>query len=267
LEDLDTYSPTLLLSACIITLNEEVNLGRCLRSLAGVADEVVVMDSFSTDATVAIAERFGARVHSAEWIGYSGQKNMAHELASHPYILSIDADEELSEELRQSILHLKKSGYMLGGYRFRRMLVYEGKVMRYGGLTNEWVLRLFPKEWRWEGSIHEKLVIPERATVARLEGRMLHYSYLDLAAHAHQAVKFGKMNAEARVAKGKSYSFIAGHIKPVFKFMKHYYVKLGILEGSRGFNEALISAFSVWIKVAHTRQLHRLKREQERGRA
>jgi len=250
------------LSVCIITLNEEANIGRCLSSVAGLADEIVVIDSFSEDKTVSICEQHGAKVHQAAWLGYSAQKNMAHDLARSPYVLSMDADEELTPTLQASILDIKNSerGF-LGGYTFTRQLVYAGKAMRFGGLTNDKVLRLFPRESRWEGSIHEKIVLPQVSAdkLTHLEGLMMHYSYASPEQHKAQAFKFGKMNAEARVARGKSYSLLALWFKPLYKFLNHYLFKLGFLEGTRGYWEASISAYSVWVKVRETRAMKKAR--------
>ena len=146
------------LSVVIITFNEERNIGRCIASVHGLADEVVVVDSESTDRTRAIAEELGARVLVRKWTDYSDQKNFANQQASHAYILSLDADEEVSSALRGSLLAAKSAG-LQDAYSMHRLTNYCGHWVRHGGWYPDTKVRLFPKSAvRWEGEFeHETL--------------------------------------------------------------------------------------------------------------
>ncbi|MFN3874809.1 MAG: glycosyltransferase family 2 protein, partial [Flavobacteriales bacterium] len=172
------------ISAVIITRDEERNIARCLASLKGVADEIVVVDAQSGDRTRVIATAHGAAVHVRPWAGYSDQKNFANALARHPWILSIDADEALGEALREDLIGLKARG-LSGAYRMKRLTNYCGHWVRHGGWYPDRKVRLFPKAGsRWVGDhVHEELLLPEGCAVSDLKGDLLHYSYHSVQDH------------------------------------------------------------------------------------
>ena len=167
------------ISAVIITHNEERNIGRCLESLRGVADEVIVVDSGSTDATEAICVAAGARFVRHDWEGYSGQKNYANGLASHPWLLSIDADEALSPQLRESILRLKEKGFDAETvYSMNRLTNYCGRWIRHCGWYPDACVRLWHTGVAtWDGLVHEELRYSTNVRHAKVEGDLWHYSY------------------------------------------------------------------------------------------
>lgn len=246
------------LSATIITLNEERNIGRCLDSLAGIVDEAVVVDSGSTDRTVEIAEGKGAKVFQHEWAGYSGQKNWANEKASNDLILSMDADEELSEQLRQSIIQaLHGSGI---NFKFARKANYCGKWINHTGWYPDTKFRIFDRRnTKWEGRIHEVLVSSDPAP-EMLNGDLLHYSYSSISEHVKQSDKFSHLSALSLLQSGKKPSFFKMILNPIIRFIKFYVTKFGFLDGRYGFIISVISAHEVFLKYAKHWQMHQDKK-------
>ena len=173
------------LSAVVITLNEESNIGRCLDSLRQVADEIIVADSGSTDNTRKIAEAKGARFLEKEWLGFAGQKNWANEQAAHDLILSLDADEELSPELTESIRQARHDKHT-DAWSFRRRTNYCGKWIHYTSWHPDVKIRLFDRrKARWVGDyVHETLELEENANIGRLSGFCFHYTTTTLEQHA-----------------------------------------------------------------------------------
>lgn len=243
------------LSVVIITLNEAKNLPMCLQALDGVADEIIVVDSFSTDNTVAIAEQYGAKVYQQKWLGYAKQKNYANSLAQNAYILSLDADEVLSDKLRQSILAVHK---WEGVYAFSRLTNYCGSWIRHSGWYPDRKIRIFPRdEALWEGDfVHETLSVPPHVAVHSLAGDLLHYSYHSHADHYKQIDKYSTLHAQAMHARGQPASWIKRFISPVFKFFKTYFLQLGFLDGSAGYYIAKISAIAVRMKYKKLKALN-----------
>ena len=166
------------ISAVIITHNEAHNISRCLEAAARVADELIVVDAESTDGTVAIAGSSGARVTVRAWTNYSDQKNFANDLARGPYILSLDADEVLGDELTADILRQKATG-LHGAYRLKRLTNYCGQWVRHGGWYPDAKVRLFPKQGvRWEGDhVHEILALPSGTAITDLKGDLLYLAH------------------------------------------------------------------------------------------
>jgi len=183
------------LSAIIITLNEERNIGRCIESLKAVADEILVVDSFSTDRTKEICETHGVRFIQNEWKGYSVQKNFAQEKASHDFIISLDADEALSDELSESILRIKNLD-AIHIYSFNRLTNYCGKWIRHGGWFPDIKIRMYDrKKCSWEGSIHERLIYPQGEKITLLKGDCHHYTFYTVDEHRRQVEKFTTLMA------------------------------------------------------------------------
>lgn len=236
------------LSATIITLNEEHNIGRCIDSVNGLVDEVIVVDSGSIDRTVEIAQGKGAKVFEKEWSGYSGQKNWANEQASNDLILSLDADEELSPELLESI------GEALTGngnnFMFARKANYCGVWINHTGWYPDTKFRIFDRtKTRWEGTIHERLESSDSEPV-HLKGDLLHYSYRSISEHVAQSDKFSHLSALVLLQSGKKPSFFKMMVNPVVRFFKFYITKLGFLDGKYGFIISVISAHEVFLKYA-----------------
>lgn len=236
-------TPARRLTACIITLNEEAQLADCLRSL-DFCDEIVVVDSHSTDRTRDIAASFGARVIERDWPGYRSQKQFAVEAATHDWVVSLDADERLSEELREEIVRLRGEPAAPGivGYRMPRMTRYFGEWIRHGDWYPDRLLRVFDRRHcRFGGEeVHEK-VVPQ-GKVATLRHPILHDSYEGLDDQLAKLQRYARMWAEARHAKGKRASLVEIFFNPFWRFFRAYVLRLGLLDGWRGLCIALIEA-------------------------
>ncbi len=249
------------LSAVIITLNEERNIGRCIDSLKNVADEIIVVDSGSVDSTEAICEEKGARFFYHEWEGYIEQKNYANSLAKYPYVLSIDADESLSDELRASILNAKDN-FAADGYEMNRLTNYCGKWIKHGGWYPDRKLRLFRLDtFEWGGErIHENVIRKQDTVkIEGLSGDLHHYSYYDIAQHIAQANHFTNMTATLAVEKGKRAGMLKIIFSPAVKFIKDYIIRLGFLDGYYGYVVSRISAQATFMKYAKIRQMRKEK--------
>jgi len=252
---------TIKISAVIITFNEAQNIERCLCSLKDVADEIVVLDSYSTDDTEKICREHDVTFVQREWEDYSTNKNYLNGLAKFDYLLSIDADEELSEELRISILKLKKES-ILHAYTVNRRLNYCGKWINYCGWYPDKRLRLWDRQkGKWVGTIHEKVVLSPDAKIGHLNGDILHYSFRTIADHLLTANNFSDIAAQEAYESGKSANFII-HIllNPMFTFFRKYFLQLGILDGYYGFIICKISAFANFLKYSKLRELGKRER-------
>jgi glycosyltransferase involved in cell wall biosynthesis len=232
------------LTAIIITKNEEKNLRNCLAALQGVADEIIVLDSFSTDNTENICKEFSVKFIQKSWEGYSASKNYANGLASNDYILSLDADEVLSEELRNSIMEVKANFSAPFTYSINRLTNYCGKWIYHCGWRPDIKPRLFDRRLaKWEGDfVHEELVSAGEADFKLLKGDCYHYSYHSVAQHVEKINHFSTLAANDRLAKGKKFSLLKLVFSPLAKFLTIYILKLGILDGKYGFIIAKLSA-------------------------
>jgi glycosyltransferase involved in cell wall biosynthesis len=245
------------LSVAIITLNEEKNIKRCLESVAAVADEIVVVDSFSTDNTKKICELFGVRFSTNPFAGHIEQKNHALRLCTHPHVLSLDADEALSEELIQSILLEKQKGFA-DAYRMNRRTNYCGKWIRFGGWYPDRKVRLVHQDKAsWGGTNpHDKLVVAAGINVAQLKGDLLHYSINTVAEHKMVVANFSTISAKALHSSGKKSSALKVYLSPAFKFVQSFILQLGFLEGIQGWHIARLSSKSKYLKYKKLRQLN-----------
>lgn len=191
------------ISAVIITHNEENNIEDCIKSLKGIVDEVIVVDSFSTDNTQQICERLGANFFQRKWEGYSSAKNWGNSLSKGNYILSIDADERLSEKLRSSILIHKHN--LTGTYTFNRLTNYCGRWIKNSGWYPDKKTRIFPKEgsfWN-ENALHEKLVFTSQLQDTFLEGDLLHYSFSSIERHISKINNYTTIEASEAYKAGE----------------------------------------------------------------
>jgi hypothetical protein len=244
--------PAVSLSVVIITFNEEANIGRCLDALQGVGDEVLVVDSFSTDRTMEICQRHGARVVQHAFAGYVEQKNFATDQAQFDYVLQLDADEVLTDELRQNIW-LVKQNWEHAAYALARLTNYCGTWVHHGGWYPDRKLRLYDRRLgRWQGLLlHEHYEVNSGQTTAQLAGDALHYSYTSIAQHVRQLNKFTSITAQELALKGKTQVTLFHLVlKPLWKFVHGYVFRLGFLDGFAGLSIAAISAAGVFLKFA-----------------
>jgi glycosyltransferase involved in cell wall biosynthesis len=246
------------LSVVIITYNEEKNIERCLKSVQKVADEIVIVDSFSSDHTVEICKKHYAKIYERKWQGYSHTKNFGNQMAANDIILSIDADEALSPELEASILEMKATS--LGGiYSFNRKTNYCGQWIHYCGWYPDVKIRIFDRNIsKWEGEyVHEELVFSNSVRVKHLKGDLLHYSFNTLADHLQRVNKYSDLAAQELLDRHKGSLIFKMIFSPVSKFFKSYVLKKGFLDGFYGFCICIISAFDVLIRYAKVIQIRR----------
>jgi len=246
------------LSVVIITLNEEKNIGRCIDSAYGIADEVIVIDSFSTDRTEEIAKDKGAIVIKNKFVDYIDQHEFADKHATHDLILSIDADEVISNELRNSIQKVKKY-WKHDGYSMNRMTNYCGKWIHHSGWYPDIKLRLYDRrKGKWTGQkIHERFALFEGGTKGHLKGDLLHYSYYSISQHVAQANKFTDLTAMVSFEQGKKSGLFKIILNPIFKFIRNYFLHFGFLDGYYGYIICRISAHATFLKYTKLRQLYK----------
>ncbi|MDR0970041.1 MAG: glycosyltransferase family 2 protein [Lentimicrobiaceae bacterium] len=252
------------LSVAIITFNEERNIERCLQSVVAVADEIVVLDSLSTDNTKAICERYPVRFFEQKFAGYIEQKNDALQLCAFENVLSLDADEALSDKLRQTIQTAKEKGFD-GGYSMNRLTNYCGKWIRHCGWYPDTKLRLIQKsKARWIGlNPHDKLEYFDKKTpIHHLQGDLLHYSFYTIEDHKKQIESFSSLGAKSYFKTNRKTSISNIYLSPIARFLKQYFLKLGFLDGKAGFQICRLSALATYKKYKKLRQLIRDTKKQ-----
>ncbi|MFK7969524.1 MAG: glycosyltransferase family 2 protein [Bacteroidia bacterium] len=235
-----------MISAVIIARDEANNIARCIQSLLPVADEILVLDTGSNDNTRAIAEAAGAATHAVTWQGYAATKNEGYTRARYDYILSLDADEALSETLQKAILNQKSS--LRGAYSFNRLTFYGEKAVRHCGWYPDVKVRLFhTKEAKWEGAfVHETLILKEGVEKTHLKGDLLHYSIKNKQDHIARAKQYAQLAGQKMHAQGKRYSWLKAHASPLARFIRMYMFKGGFLDGAVGWKVCWISAKAVY---------------------
>lgn len=250
------------LSLTIISFNEEANIGRCIRSVPW-ADEVIVVDSGSTDRTRAIANGLGAKVIEEKWRGYRDQKQFAVDQASNDWILSLDADEALSPESVKELESLFSSQMetfeKYDGFEFPRLSYHMGRWIKHGGWYPDRQLRLFHKaRARWaEGHVHERV---SAKSVYQLSSPILHWPFRDLTMQVTKNNQYSSLGARDLFDRKKSFSYLKLIFKPVSKFLETYLIKRGFLDGFPGFVISIGAAYSVFLKFAKLRELEAASR-------
>lgn len=238
------------LSVVIITKNEEVNISRALKSVSWAGD-ILVLDSGSQDRTCEIAKTLGARVFSEEWKGFGPQKRRGVELAKYDWILSIDADEEVSEDLFREIQVEWSTLNLETGYRLPRKSFHLGRWILHGGWCPDYQLRLFNRKFsNWnENRIHEKVIATK---TAEFKAPILHYVFKSKAHQVETNNRYSTLQAEEYFKQGGRFSFFKLLTKPLVKFIECYFLKFGILDGLPGFVIAVSAGYSVfirWVKI------------------
>ena len=240
------------ISATIITLNEEKNLPRAIESLR-CCDEILVVDSGSTDRTVDIAREYGARAIQSDWRGYAGQKNFASEQAACDWVLSIDADESLSEELEAEILQVKKYGPQFDAYAFPRLTQYLGKWILHSGWYPDRKIRLFDRrKAKWVGDYVHESVVSEGLT-GKLNGNLLHYTCTSLGEHLRSMDRYTTLAAEEVLAQGRRVGARRLVVDPAWAFLRSYFLQAGYLDGVEGLTIAYMASQYTFLKYAKAR--------------
>lgn len=246
------------ISAVIITFNEERNIARCLESLQGVADEIVVVDSFSTDKTEEICKSFGVTFVSQKWLGYGEQKNFGNAGAANDWILSVDADEALSQQLKESILAIKKTEQKAEmAFEMNRLTNYCGSWIKHCGWYPDRKIRLFNRNTvKWDNRrVHEKLIFQPNIFIKHLQGDMLHYTICLIAEHIVQINKYSSLMAEEYFKRGKKISLLGAVLKSKWSFLQKFILKGGFLDGYAGFLICKNSAFSIFLRYIKLKEL------------
>ncbi len=249
------------LSAVIITRDEAHNIVACLQSVKAVCADVVVVDTGSTDATVALAEEQGAKVESIDWPGYSAAKNFANSLAANDWILSIDADERVSPELAQSLIALQPQAQHV--YLLDRFTNYCGHWVRYCGWYPEWKARIFDRRSiQWQGDfVHEALAIPPDYQQERLDGKLYHYSYYTADEHYQRLDRYAQLAAQQMHANGKNISPLRPAVSAAARFLTTYFIKQGWRDGPTGLAISRRAALEVYKKYSGLLRMNRLGKQ------
>ena len=247
------------ISAVIITYNEEGFIEKCLASLKDVADEIIVVDSFSTDATENICKKYDVRFIKHAFEGYRDQKNYALQFAQYKHILSLDADEALSDRLRESILETKEK-WDYDGYRVKRRNYYCGKWIRFSEWYPDRQLRLFfTDHGKWgELNLHEKFMMSDNARIGKLKGDLLHWPFSSRQDHIEKMTRYSQIGAEEYHKAGRKASFLTPYVHSIWGFFRSYIMKGGFLDGRNGYIICSLYAKSCFNKYMKLRQLNKM---------
>lgn len=242
------------ISACIIAKNEEINIDRCLRSVSW-ADEIIVVDSGSDDETIEICKRYNCRIVETGWLGFGKTKSISVDSASNDWILSIDADEEVTEELKERILNILK-GPEYVGYRIKRDSFYLGRKIDHCGWNNDYPLRLFDKRFGNfnDRIMHEKVIV--EGENGRVNEVILHHTYPTIESHVNRINRYSTLGAGEAFGKGKKSTVCGSVLRGMLKFVKMYFIQLGFLDGLHGLILSVNSGYGVYLKYIKLWELH-----------
>jgi glycosyltransferase involved in cell wall biosynthesis len=245
------------ISAVIITFNEEMFIERCLQSLKDIADEIIVVDSFSTDATEDICNKFSVRFVKKSFIGFRDQKNYAISLATNQYILSVDADEALSEKLRESIINLKQN-ITADGYRFNRLANFCGQWIRHSGWYPDRQLRLFDKrKGSWgQFNVHERVELVHGSKIKRIKGDLFHWPCSSQKDYHDKIVKYADIAAFEFHIAGKTANIITPYIHGIWRFFLNFILRQGFLDGRNGYFICSTDAYYSFLKYKKLRNIN-----------
>ncbi len=255
------------ISAVIITFNEQNLIERCIRSVMAIADDIVVIDSFSTDRTEEICKSLGVKFIQHPFEGYREQKNLAVQHAQFDYILSLDADEALSVELKDSILQVKEN-WKYDAYQFNRFNNYCGQWIYHSNWYPDKKIRLFDRrKGAWGGlNIHETVKMQKGASIGYLKGDLLHWTLTSYEEHMEKANRFSTIAAREYYNHGKKASIFKILFNTSWRFFRAYIIKLGFLDGYKGFVLCSFSAYTSFLKYIKLRQLHLNDKEEQKSK-
>lgn len=235
------------ISVIITTFNEAENIQGALESVRW-ADEVIIVDSFSTDETVALAEKFPAKILQRKYVSPANQKNWAIPQVTHDWILILDADERVTPELKNEIISLFQKPMKKDAYWIPRQSFFMGKKVNYSGWQGDAVIRLINKKCRYDNvQVHEE-IMTEGIKVGRLQNKLEHYTYKDLDHFLAKMQRYSDWSAQDYFEKTPRVTFFHLYFKPFFRFIKHYFIQLGFLDGKVGFIISAIMAWGVFLR-------------------
>lgn len=244
------------ISVVIITKNEAHIIANTLQSLQAVTNDIVIVDSGSTDETVAICKKYNATIIETGWSGYGINKNNGIAAAKHDWILSLDADEAIDAELQQSLLQLTlTNSNEVFNIRFKNFFC--NKWIRFGEWGFDWHIRLFNRnKVHWNNvAVHENLIFPADVIVTKLKGNILHYTVQNRKEYDAKTDHYARMNAKKYLAAGKKPGFLKQYLSPVFAFIQHYIFRLGFLDGVEGFIIAKTTARYTFLKYRYLKEM------------
>ena len=245
------------LSVVIVCKNGANVIGKTIKSFTGLTDDVLVYDNGSTDGTQEIVRQNGARIFEGEWNGFGKTKNTANALAKYDWILSLDADEAIDEELKKNLLQLDLDDDMkLYEFRFRNYL--GNKWLRFGEWGNDKHIRLFNrKQVKWnDAEVHESLILPQEAGKINIPGYVLHKTAASVNEYRNKMNKYASLNAEKYFKQGKKANIFRIYFSPVFSFLFNFFFKLGFLDGATGFSCAKVNAEYTFQKYKKLKELN-----------
>jgi len=246
------------ISAVIITFNEQDNIEQCLKSIIDIADEIIVLDSFSTDKTEEICKKYNVNFKQHAFDGHIQQKNRVIEAAQYNYVLSLDADEVLSEELKKSILEVKQN-LSFDSYYFNRLNYFCGKAIKHSGWYPDKKIRIWNKNKALWGGVnpHDTVVLQKNTSKLFLKGNLLHYTFNTIEQHLNQINKFSTIKATTAFANNKKTNILKIIFKPPVAFFIQYIIKGGFLDGFFGFIICKNSAYAEFLKQIKLKQLYK----------
>jgi heptosyltransferase-2 len=244
------------LSALIITYNEEKHIAAVMQDL-DFADEIIVVDSYSTDNTVALVTAFEkAKLIQHQFIDYSSQRNFAIECAKNPWILFIDADERFTPELKDEVIDIIQQKKAMSAYLFYRTFIFEDKKLNFSGWQTDKIFRLFQKDkaqYTTERLVHEKLTVS--GSIGKLRNKLIHFSYTDYDSYKAKMVSYGKFKAKEEFLKGIQPNFYHFYLHPSYKFLYQYIIRLGFLDGKKGIIVCYLNALSVRVRYDELKKM------------
>lgn len=241
------------LSVAMIVKNEAQDLAACLDTVKGWVDEIVILDSGSTDETAQIAEQYGAKFYvNTDWQGFGKQRQLAQQYVTSDYVLWLDADERVTPELKQSILQAVKNDEQNAVYKIGRLSEVFGRQIRHSGWYPDYVVRLYRTTFAKYGDelVHEKVHFPKEANVKKLTGDLLHFTYKDVHHYLVKSASYAQAWSIQKAKAGKKASLFDGVTHALGCFVKMYLLKAGFLDGKQGFLLAILSAHSTFVKYA-----------------
>ena len=248
-----------MLSVVIITKNEEKQIGKTLQALVGLSDDIIIVDSGSTDNTIAVSKQFPVvTIMETVWLGYGATKNLGIEKAKYDWILSLDADEVPDEKLKQSLdqINLENKNII---YSITRENYFCNKRIKFGEWSSDTHMRVFNRSMaKWNDAlVHEDLDVKPGIKVINLEGKIKHYTSASVNDYIEKTMNYARLHAEKNFKQGKKASFIKLYVAPAFGFIKHYFFELGFLDGYEGYLIAKTTAWYGFLKYAYLRDLTR----------